>query len=113
MGFFRSTAPSRRESDAEGDPPPGRWTRTTWTGSAVRVCVCVCECGRRATRRCMCVWAADGWLAETRRWAQARDNDDKRDRMTWTLPLFLPFSLFSSTPTHAPAANLPRGRGTK
>ena len=112
MVVLRSTASPRREFDAEGDPPPGRRTRTVSAGSAV--CAFVRVCGRRAARRCMCVcvWAAGGWLAEIWRWVQVRD-DDARSRMTWTLPSFLPCSLFSSTPTHAPAANLSRGRGAE
>ena len=67
--------------------------------------------GGRPGGACVCV--GSGWLAVTRQWVQARDDDDTRNQLTWTLPSFLPCSLFSSTPTHAPAANLPKRRGTE
>ena len=79
MGVFRSTAPPRRESDAEGSPPSDRRTQTASAGSVVRVCVricvCVCAYGRRATRRCMCVCVGSGRMAR-RRWVKARDDNE-------------------------------------
>ena len=87
-----------------------------WPADSNGVCgvgsVCMWAAGGSAKHVCG-VWAADGWLAVTMQWVQARDDDDARDGLTWTLPSFLPCSLFSSTPTHAPAANLPRGRGAE
>ena len=107
MGVFRSTTSPRRESDAEETQPlAGRLERRLRGRQCVRV-------GGRWLGKA-CVWCVgSGWLAVTRQWVLARDDDDERDRLTWTLPSFLPCSLFSSTPTHAPAANLPRGRGTE
>ena len=86
---------------------PADWNSVLRVGG-VRVCLCVWAAGGSPV--CECIWATGGWRAETRRRVQARDDDDARDRLTWTLPSFLPCSLFSSTPIHAPAANLPGGR---
>ena len=41
-----------------------------------RLCARACACvgGKRLGGACVFLWAAGGWLAETRRWVQVRDD---------------------------------------